>query len=164
MSIRGEDAFRTLVLIRRAEGCRTQVHVRRAPAHRPFPHRARGSHQRPCLGAVWFGRHRRRDQRDHQEGRRQAVQGEAAVTYSGASEGFTESLSLYGSSNGFNYRVAGSNTNNGNVRTPIGTMPNTKFKQKDGSAFLSYDFSDKFTAGVSFDYFDGNSIPPIWRR
>ena len=51
--------------------------------------------------------------------------------------------------------MSGSNTNQGNVRTPDGTLGNTSFKQKDGSAFLSYDFSDKFTVGGSYDYFEG---------
>ena len=83
------------------------------------------------------------------------MQGEASVGYNGASDGFSEDLSLFGSYEGFKYRVSGSNTNQGNVRTPDGTLGNTGFKQKDGSAFLSYDFSDTFTVGGSYDYFDG---------
>ena len=155
VSIRGEDAFRTLVLI---DGQKVAEH--KSMSGVPLlidPSRIERVEVIKGPASVLYGSDAIGGVINviTKKGGGKPVQGEAAVTYSGASEGFTESLSLYGSSNGFNYRVAGSNTNNGNVRTPIGTMPNTKFKQKDGSAFLSYDFSDKFTAGVSFDYFDG---------
>lgn len=155
VSIRGEDAFRTLVLI---DGQKVSEH--KSMSGVPLlidPSRIERVEVIKGPASVLYGSDAIGGVINiiTKKGGGKPVQGEAAVTYNGASEGFTESLSLYGSSNGFNYRVAGSNTNNGNVRTPVGTLPNTKFKQKDGSAFLSYDFSDKFTAGVSFDYFDG---------
>ena len=155
VSIRGEDAFRTLVLI---DGQKVSEH--KSMSGVPLlidPSRIERVEVIKGPASVLYGSDAIGGVINiiTKKGGGKPIQGEAAVTYNGASEGFTESLSLYGSSNGFNYRVAGSNTNNGNVRTPIGTLSNTKFKQKDGSAFLSYDFSDKFTAGVSFDYFDG---------
>ena len=84
------------------------------------------------------------------------IQGEASVAYNGASNGFAESLSAFGGMNGFKYRVSGSYSDQGNLRTPDGEAPNTSFRQKEGSAFLSYDFSDKFTVGGGLDSFKGS--------
>ena len=84
------------------------------------------------------------------------IQGEASVAYNGASNGFAESLSAFGGMNGFKYRVSGSYSDQGNLRTPDGEAPNTSFRQKEGSAFLSYDFSDKFTVGGGVDSFKGS--------
>ena len=64
------------------------------------------------------------------------IQGEASVAYNGASNGFAESLSAFGGMNGFKYRVSGSYSDQGNLRTPDGEAPNTSFRQKEGSAFL----------------------------
>lgn len=83
------------------------------------------------------------------------IQGEASVTYNGASNGFAESLSAYGGMNGFQYRVSGSYNDQEDLRTPDGKAHNTAFRQKEGSAFLSYDFSDVFTLGGGMDSFDG---------
>ena len=62
------------------------------------------------------------------------IQGEASVAYNGASNGFAESLSAFGGMNGFKYRVSGSYSDQGNLRTPDGEAPNTSFRQKEGSA------------------------------
>ena len=90
------------------------------------------------------------------KGGEKPIQGQLSVGYDGSTNGFTESLSVFGNIDGFKYRLTGSNTNNENLDTPYGEMPNTKYKQKEGSAFLSYDFCDHFTAGITLDYFDGD--------
>ncbi len=155
VSIRGEDAFRTLVLI---DGQKISEHKSMSGVPMLIdPSRIERVEVIKGPASVLYGSDAIGGVINiiTKKGGDKPVQGEASVTYHGASEGFSESLSLFGSSNGFNYRVSGSSTSLGNVHTPVGTMPNTGFKQKDGSAFLSYDFSDRFTAGLSFDYFDG---------
>ena len=57
--------------------------------------------------------------------------------------------------NGFKYACPALQRS-GNLRTPDGEAPNTSFRQKEGSAFLSYDFSDKFTVGGGLDSFKGS--------
>lgn len=87
------------------------------------------------------------------KGGRKPVQGEASLTYSGASNGLTESGSLYGSYKGFNYRISGSNSMHGDLYTPNGYMHNTGYTQSGGSAFLSYDFFEKLTVGGGVERF-----------
>ncbi len=155
VSIRGEDAFRTLILI---DGQKVSEHKSMSGAPLLIdPSRIERVEVIKGPASVLYGSDAIGGVINiiTKKGGDKPVQGEAAVTYNGASEGFTESLSVYGRVDGLQYRVSGSNTNNGNVHTPMGTLPNTGFKQKDGSAFLSYDFSEKFTAGFSLDYFDG---------
>ena len=55
--------------------------------------------------------------------------------------------------NGWKYRVSGSNTYQHNVRTPEGLAEHSKFEQRSGLAFLSYDFNDHFTVGGSYEQF-----------
>lgn len=81
------------------------------------------------------------------------IQGELGIGFNSSTGGFSENLSLYGGMNGFKYRVSGSNTDQGGVYTPEGVASNSRFVQRSGSAFLSYDFSDNFTVGGSYDYF-----------
>ena len=84
------------------------------------------------------------------------VQGEASVGYSGASDGFNSSLGLYGRSGGFSYRASGSYEDHDRLKTPRGDMPHTSFRQKEGSLFLGYDFSEHFSIGGGVDMFDSS--------
>lgn len=155
VSIRGEDAFRTLVLI---DGQKISEHKSMSGAALLIaPSRIERIEVIKGPASVLYGSDAIGGVVNiiTKKGGDKPIQGEASVTYNGASNGFSEDVSLFGAYKGFNYRVSGSNTNQGDVRTPDGTFNNTDFKQKDGSAFLSYDFSDKFTVGASFDYFDG---------
>ncbi len=81
------------------------------------------------------------------------LQGEAALGFNGSTGGFDESLSVYGNVDGLKYRLSGSNTRQGALQTPDGKAQHSGFNQWSGSAFLSYDLSDHFTAGGSFDQF-----------
>lgn len=156
VSIRGEDAFRTLVLI---DGQKISEHKSMSGAALLIdPSRIERVEVIKGPASVLYGSDAIGGVVNiiTKKGGDKPVQGEASVTYNGASDGFSESLSLFGSHKGFNYRVSGANSNQGDVRTPEGTLDNTGFKQKDGSAFLSYDFSDTFTVGGSFDSFDGD--------
>ena len=81
------------------------------------------------------------------------IQGQITSSYNGSTKGFDESLSIYGAYKGFKYRATGFNTYQHNLSTPDGEAPHSKFKEQSGSAFLSYDFSDKFTLGGSYEQF-----------
>lgn len=81
------------------------------------------------------------------------IQGHFSIGYDGSTRGFTESLSLYGAYNGWKYRVSGSNSYAHNLLTADGEAEHTKHTQRQATGFLSYDFSDKFTLGGSFEKF-----------
>ncbi|WP_300908113.1 TonB-dependent receptor [uncultured Desulfovibrio sp.] len=81
------------------------------------------------------------------------IQGQAGIGFNGATGGFDENLSLYGAMDGWKYRVSGSNTYQFGVRTPDGIADHSKFEQRGGSAFLSYDFNEHLTAGAGYDMF-----------
>lgn len=81
------------------------------------------------------------------------IQGQAGIGFNGSTGGFDENLSLFGGMNGWKYRVSGSNTNQSGVRTPDGVADHSKFEQRSGSAFLSYDFNEHLTVGGSYDMF-----------
>ena len=87
------------------------------------------------------------------KGGQKPIQGQVGIGFNGATGGFSENISLYGALNGWKYRVSGSNTYQHAVRTPDGIADHSKFAQRSGSAFLSYDFSDDFTVGASYEHF-----------
>lgn len=95
------------------------------------------------------------------KGGQKPIEGQFWAGFNGASSGFSEGLALRGNIDGFKYAVSGSHSDQDDVRTPDGTTPHSNFRQTDASAFVSYDFSDKFTLGAGMDYFKGmyNSAP-----
>lgn len=82
------------------------------------------------------------------------VQGEAGTGYNGSSDGFSSNLGLFGRTGGFSYRANGSYEDHRTLKTPEGNMPHSAFRQKEGSLFLGYDFSDRFSIGGGVDMFD----------
>lgn len=90
------------------------------------------------------------------KGGKKPVQLDVGVGYNGAGDGFTENASVSGSYNGFNYRLSGSYADFGDLRTPDKTIGGTDYDTRSGSVFLSYDFTDDLTMGISADYFEGN--------
>ena len=81
------------------------------------------------------------------------IQGEAGTTFTGATEGVASHLSLYGGIGGFNYRLFGSYSDQGDLRGATGTMRNTAFRTWNASAYLSYDF-EKLSIGGGLDHYD----------
>ncbi len=90
------------------------------------------------------------------KGGNKPVQFDAGVGYNGSGDGFTENASVYGSYKKLNYRLSGSYADFGNLKTPDKTIDGTDYDTQSASMFLSYDFTDNFTAGISADYFEGN--------
>ncbi len=71
-----------------------------------------------------------------------------------ASEGFAQNASLYGKHNGFNFRLSGAFSNAGDLKTPDGHVKNTDFQSRQGSLFLSYDINSDTTVGFSYDIYN----------
>ncbi len=81
------------------------------------------------------------------------IQGTASFGYYGENDGLTESLSLYGAKNGWNYSLLASNADFNDTKTVFGTKPNSESANTDFRGSLSYDFNEKISAGVSASYY-----------
>ena len=83
--------------------------------------------------------------------------GDVSVGYNSGYQGaWTENAAIYGSNNGFNFRLAGFYSNAGKLITPNGTVNNTETISKSGTLNLSYDFDDKTSIGIDGEIFEGN--------
>lgn len=83
------------------------------------------------------------------------VQFDISAGYNGSGDGFISNASVYGSINGFKYRLSGSYTDFGDLKTPDKTIHGTNYDTRSGSAFLSYDFTENLTMGFTADHFQG---------
>lgn len=81
---------------------------------------------------------------------------EASVGWNGAGNGWSESASIAGSVDRFKYRLSGNYMSQDNLDTPRGELEHTAFRQKSASLFLSYDITDNVTAGITADTFDSH--------
>lgn len=71
-----------------------------------------------------------------------------------SSNGKELSGSIFGSANGWKYRFGGAIRDADDIDTPAGEMPHTEFNSKAANAFLSYDIDPNKTVGISFSHFD----------
>ncbi len=85
------------------------------------------------------------------------VSGNVSLGYFGAYDGFTQSANMYGSKNGWEYNLMASNGHYGDKKTPFGNMPNTGFDEQDFRGNISYDFNEMLTVGVMASYFRSES-------
>lgn len=154
VKIRGEDAFRTLVMI---DGQKVAEHksmsgapmlidpsmierieVIKGPASVLYGSDAIG-------GAINI---------ITKKGGNKPIEGEASVGYNSSASGKNASASLFGGINGWKYRLSASIEDNDNLKTPVGDMENTYFSARSMSGFLSYDFTPDATVGLSLDHYD----------
>ena len=91
------------------------------------------------------------------------LQGSVGLSYDGSADGFSQNASIYGSYNGWNYRLSGSNSDYKNFNAPDGvTMRgDSDFDTHSLSGFLSYDFTEDLTMGVAADWYKGNYNTPF---
>ncbi len=155
VSIRGEDAFRTLVLIdgqkiseqKSMSGSPMLIDASRIERIEVIKGPASVLYGSDAIGGVV--------NIITKKGGEKPVEGEIWTGFSGASRGFSEGMAVRGNLDGLKYSLSGSHSDQGNIHTPDGELPNTSFRQTDAAAFLSYDFSEHFTLGGGFDYYKG---------
>lgn len=102
-----------------------------------------------------------------------------AAGYDGSGDAWRESAGVSGKVSGVGYRLGAANVEAGNLRVPHKVIEGTSYRQKSFDGLLSYDFSDKVTLGVNGEYFDSdiNSTTedtgsyddfgveiPVWKR
>lgn len=154
IKIRGEDAFRTLVMI---DGQKVLEHksmsgspmlidpsmierieVIKGPASVLYGADAIG-------GAINI---------ITKKGGTKPIEGEVSAGMNTSASGKNASGSIYGGIDGWKYRLSASIEDNDNLKTPKGEMENTYFTARSVSGFLSYDFTPDATVGASLDYYD----------
>ena len=155
VSIRGEDAFRTLVLIdgqkisehKSMSGSPILIDASRIERVEVIKGPASVLYGSDAIGGVV--------NIITKKGGQKPVEGEFWTGFNGASRGWSEGAALRGNVDGFKYRFSASHSDQGNIHTPDGELDNTNFRQTDVSGFVSYDFTDKFTLGAGIDYYKG---------
>lgn len=68
--------------------------------------------------------------------------------------GKTAAGGVSGRWNGWSYRLNASTSSYGELETPVGKAANTEFSNRSGSAYLAYDLTENITVGGSLDSFD----------
>ena len=96
------------------------------------------------------------------KGSKKPFEAEGSVARNGAGHGWAETISLGGTYKGLNYHLDAGYQSHGNIKTPLGYQKGTDFRQKNASAFLSYDFNEHFTAGLRADTFDSDINSSSW--
>lgn len=106
------------------------------------------------------------------------VQGEVGAGMNTSNSGKSVNASVYGGIEGWKYRIGVAHEDGDNLKTPVGDMNFTKFNSTGANLFVSYDINEKATVGATLDHFDldfmsGSAEPgyepfyvdvPEWKR
>ncbi len=77
------------------------------------------------------------------------VQIEAGATFDSSTNGWKESLALFGKIDRFGYRLSGVSSDQHNLQTPKGGLDGTAYKELNGKAYLDYQWDN---ATLAFSY------------
>ena len=154
VKIRGEDAFRTLVMI---DGQKVAEHksmsgapilidpsmierieVIKGPASVLYGSDAIG-------GAINI---------ITKKGGTRAVQGEISAGMDTSASGKNVSAGIYGTVNGWEYRLNAATENYDRLETPIGEVPYTEFDSRSASLYLAYNINENMKVGGTLDYYN----------
>lgn len=95
-----------------------------------------------------------------------------------SSNGKSVGANIAGAKNGWRYRLGVAHENGDNLRTPVGDVPYTEFSSLSANGFLAYDIDENKSVGITLEHFDldfmsGNQDPkypgffvdvPKWKR
>lgn len=154
VKIRGEDAFRTLVMI---DGQKVAEHksmsgapilidpsmierieVIKGPASVLYGSDAIGG----TINIIT------------KKGGTRPVQGEISAGMDTSASGKNVSAGIYGSVNGWEYRLNAATENYDNLETPIGEVPYTEFDSRSASLYLAYNINENMKVGGTIDYYN----------
>ena len=88
------------------------------------------------------------------KGGEKPVQGTVSAGYNTSADGWNASASLFGASNGWKYRLTAAAEENDELDTPAGKMEKTSFSSKSAGLFVSYDINEDNTVGLTLDHYD----------
>ncbi len=86
------------------------------------------------------------------KGGEKPFQGEISTSYSSLRDAFLTSATVYGRHDNFKYRVAGTYQNLSDRVEYHESIPDSDRQSGDGMVYLGYDFTDKISAGVTYEY------------
>ena len=88
------------------------------------------------------------------KGGRKPVEGYVTGGLDTSGEGKSLAGGIAGHVNGWSYRINGSVEDFGKLDTPVGEVENTEFTSRSGSLFLAYDINENIQVGGTFDTYD----------
>lgn len=154
ISIRGENAFRTLVLI---DGQKVSEHKSMSGAPMLIdPAMVERVEVIKGPASVLYGSDAIGGVVNiiTKKGGNKHVEGEVSAGLNTSDSGKSASAGIYGGINGWKYRLNAAVEDSDNLDTPKGKMPDTSFTSRSVGSFLSYDLTPDATVGGSLDYYD----------
>ncbi len=82
-------------------------------------------------------------------------QGMLSGTYDSSTDGWKSTASVFGSQGGFGYRFAGTFSDQGDRDTPAGTLDNSSYEVQDFLAYVDYSWNNS-KVGLSYDSYEGD--------